>query len=102
MVAPELINTDIPHYFIVVGIEDSDNYLVLCTSQQQKKEDHFAKHNFDLDGLVYIKPNDINNLTKDTFINCNDYYCCETAVLSKKILNNELSFTGLLELKYYD
>ena len=55
-VAPELINTKIPHHFIVVAIDGLDIYLVLCTSQGENKESYFLRNNLDLSELIYIKP----------------------------------------------
>jgi hypothetical protein len=99
--APELINTTIPHYFIVVGIDGEDKYLVLCTSQKENKEEHFKRNHLDLVGLVFIKPDLKNGLTIDTFVNCNDSYTIKKTALIKKMENGKLKFTGNLSLSHY-
>jgi hypothetical protein len=48
LTAPELIDTTIPHYFVVVAIDEDDNHLVLCTTQKDKKEEYFQKAGYDL------------------------------------------------------
>lgn len=100
-VAPELINTCIPHHFVVVGIDDSDNYLVLCTSQKVHKEAYFLRKNLDFTGLVHIKPDSSNGLTTETYVNCNDYFPISKSSLIKKTKEGKLSYTGTLSLNHF-
>ena len=100
-VAPELINTSIPHYFIVVAIDGSDNYLVLCTSQKENKEAYFKSRNLALSGLVFIKPDLSNGLTTETFVNCNAYYPISCSSLISKVRGGSLSYTGAISLNHY-
>jgi hypothetical protein len=100
-VAPELIGTTIPHYFIVVAIDGSDNYLVLCTSQKVNKEVYFQRNNLDLSGLVFIKPDLSNGFTTETYVNCNDYYPIPKSALINKFGSGTLTYTGTLSLNHY-
>ncbi|MCW3785503.1 hypothetical protein [Plebeiibacterium sediminum] len=99
--APELISTDIPHYFIIVGIEDEDNYLALCTTQLEKKIKHFENYSLDFSGLVYIKPDEQNGLSDDTYVNCHDYYTISKSDLINKCSTSTLSYTGEVSLDHY-
>lgn len=67
--APELIDTTIPHYFIVVAIDDNDNYLVLCTTQLNQKLNYFQRMGYDPNTLAYLTPTSENGLTDDTYVN---------------------------------
>lgn len=102
IVAPELITTSIPHYFIVVAIDGIDNFLVLCTTNKDGQEKHFKYKNLDLTGLVYIRPDDCNGLTADTYVNCNEYYIVHRSVLVEKVRKGELEPRGGLSLIHYD
>lgn len=99
--APELITTDIPHYFIVVATDHPEIYMVLCTSQKINKEKHFEWNDLDLTGLVYIKPDSSNCLTLDSYINCNDYHTITKKKLINKKATGELEYIGKINLNYY-
>jgi hypothetical protein len=99
--APELIETTIPHYFIVVAMEDTDNYLVLCTTKKDKKIEHFEKNMLDFTCLVYIKPDNDNNLTSDTYVNCYDYYTISKSSLIEKVKSNSFECTGKISLDHF-
>jgi uncharacterized pyridoxal phosphate-containing UPF0001 family protein len=101
LTAPELINTKIPHYFIIVGIDDEDNYMVLCTSQKENKLNHFKNNNLELEGLVCIQPNKVNKLKKETFVNCNDYHTISKSKLKDKINSDSLEVKGEISLNIY-
>ncbi len=99
--APELITTDAPHHFIVVAIDGTDNYLVLCTTQRDKKIEYLTKRGYDLNTLAYVSPNNDNGLTSDTYINCNDYHTITRDSLLQKIGENQLTLTGRLSQVEY-
>jgi len=99
--APELISCTVPHHFIVIAIEGVNNYLVLCTSQKESRERHFNNTNLDLTGLVYIKPDLNNGLTKDTFVDCNQYYAISIDSLKSKLESGNLSITGTISVNHY-
>ncbi|MFW5804029.1 MAG: hypothetical protein ACOCWG_02240 [bacterium] len=101
IVADELIGTDVPHYFIIVAIDGTDNYLTLCTSQKERIENHFKNKKLNLDGLVYIKPDKANGLKIDTYVNCNDYYLLSKDKLVSKLESRNLQYIGQLSLNHY-
>jgi len=100
--APELITTTVPHYFIVVGIEDETNYLCLCTTQLQKKLNHISHTGHDPNTIAYISPNNNNGLTSDTYINCNDYFTISKEELVNKVSNGGFSISGTLSKSEYE
>jgi hypothetical protein len=99
---PCIISTTDPHYFIVVGIDGEDVFLVKCTSQGKKKEEYFERAGLDLIGLVCIKPDQTNGLEVDTFINCNDPYNCTRVDLILKATSNMLEYKGVVSFSHYD
>ena len=72
--APEIIKTNIPHYFVIVAIDEDDIHSVLCTTKREKKEEYFRNAKLDLIGLVYIKNDTNNGLSEESWVNCNDTY----------------------------
>ena len=100
--APEHIDTSIPHYFIVVAIDEDDNHMVLCTTQREKKEDYFRKMGFELTSLVYIKNDSSNGLTEDTWVNCNDTYVISRVDLIEKKSKGILEWVGEVSYNHYD
>lgn len=102
LTAPELISTTIPHYFIVVAIENDDNYLVLCTTQLNSKLNYFQRNGLDLNTLVYLVPSTDNGLTNNTYVNCNDYYHISKSSLISKVQSDILSVTGKVSEDEYN
>lgn len=100
--AKDLIDTDVPHYFIVVAIDEDDNYLVTCTSNKDGKINHFYYSNLDYSGLVYIKPSPENGLTDDTYVNCNDYHLIKKNVMIQKYKDGVLGRKGVVSYSHYD
>ena len=100
--APELITTEQPHYFVVVAISDSDNYMLLSTSQLQSKIKYLTKRGYDLDTLAYISPNKQNGLTKDSYFNCNDSFTITKRQLIEKVRQGNLLVAGKLSLDEYN
>lgn len=100
--APELIDTTIPHYFIVVAIDDNDNYLVLCTTQLNQKLNYFQRMGYDLNTLAYLTPTSENGLTDDTYVNCNDYHLVSKDALIDKVRSGMLSVTGNVSKTEYE
>lgn len=99
--APELIDTPVPHYFIVVGKDEDENFMVICTSQGEKKEQYFKRNNLDFSGLVYINPDSTNNFTVDTYVNCNDYFPMSNMTLTSKLDDGKMQLTGNVSLNHY-
>ncbi|MGN7812084.1 hypothetical protein [Flavobacterium sp. 22076] len=101
-IAPELIGTAIPHYFIVVAIDNEDNYMVLCTTQLDAKLMHIAHKRYHSDTLAFIAPTEKNGLTEKTYVNCNDYYTITRTELIRKIETSSFEIKGNLTKEEYD
>lgn len=102
MKAPELINTDKSHYFIVTAINEDDNYIIVTTTQLDKKIEYFRKRELDFETLAYLSPTSENGFTVDTYVNCNDYFIINTAVLFRKESEGELFYSGRLCREEYE
>ncbi|NDI99329.1 hypothetical protein GWA97_09610 [Flavobacterium sp. LaA7.5] len=100
--ASDIINTSVPHHFIVIAIENENNYLAVCTTQLDAKIEYFKKRGLDLNTLAYITPNSSNGLDKDTYVNCNDYHIITREKLIEKITTREFQSTGDLSSEEYD
>jgi hypothetical protein len=63
-----------PHPHVCVGIKDQAVVFLICgTSQFEKKKRYFELNDIAYETLVWVQPDPlINQLTKDTYINCND------------------------------
>ncbi|WP_299673485.1 hypothetical protein [uncultured Tenacibaculum sp.] len=99
--APELIQTEEPHYFTVVAIAESDNFLVLSTTQLHKKINYLQKKGYDLDTLAHITPTENNGLTQDSYFNCNEYYTLTKDELIDKVKENKLNIAGTFNKEEY-
>ena len=72
---PEL-NTTVSHYFICICNHPINIVnLSCCTSQFDTVRRLIERHRFPPETLVYIPGSDPQNpFTKDTFVNCNEYF----------------------------
>ena len=102
IIAPELITTNEAHYFVVVAINNADNYLLLSTTQFYTKIKYLKKRNFHLDTLALIEPNQDNGLTENSYFNCNDSYIITKEQLIEKVREGSLSITGNISLEEYN
>ena len=102
IIAPELISTDEAHFFVVVAINDSDNYMLLSTTQLHSKIKYLSKRGYDLNTLALIQPNKENGLKKDSYFNCNDTYIITRDQLVEKVKENSLSISGNISLDEYE
>jgi len=100
--APELINIKEPHYFVVVAINNDDNFLIISTTQLQNKIDYLTKRGYDLNTLAYIQPNKSNGLTKDSYFNCNEYFNLSKQELIEKVREDKLSIAGQFDENEYN
>src|ERR1035437_883190 len=68
----KLKNTNQPHLFIVVGRKDDGVVLFsCCTTQFEKRRRYIELAGLPLSTLVYIKPDNKNNLDEKTYVDCN-------------------------------
>lgn len=100
--APELIETTEPHYFVVVAISDSDNYLLMSTTQLDNKIAYLRKRGYDLDTLRMITPNRNNGLKKASYFNCNEYHTISKNKLVEKVKQGKLKLIGNFSKEEYD
>ena len=99
--APELITTDVPHRFIIVAIEDDDNFMLVCTSQIDNKKEYFERAGLDTNGLVIIEPDEDKVFVKTSCVNCNDPYKITKQKLINKTKSKSLEYKGVISLDYY-
>ena len=100
--APELIGTAIPHYFIVVAIENENNYMLLCTTQLESRQAYFIKKGYDSNTLAFLLPTKSNGLKVKSYVNCNDYHTISKEALVKKVESRKFELTGQLSKEEYD
>ncbi|WP_313261889.1 hypothetical protein [Sphingobacterium sp.] len=94
--APELIQTDEPHYFIVIGILEDNSYLLVSTTQLDKKIAWVRNRKIPDDTICYIEPSSENELKKDSYLNCNSYHEVKNQFLIQKIESGELVTKGII------
>ncbi len=102
--APKLIETNVPHYFVVIAIDEEEtNYLLLSTTQLRNKIDYFKNKGYDLNTLAHITPAIDNGFTQSSYFNCNEYFLIEKGQLVKKLEQQQLSYEGRInEIEYGD
>lgn len=101
MVAPEFINTEIPHFFVVVAINEDDNFMLVSTTQLDKRITYFNKVGHNLNSLAYIEPTETNGLTKNSYFDCNQYYTITKDKLEQKVTKDFLKPKGHLNQEEY-
>lgn len=95
------INTQIPHYFICILINNKILTLVCCTSdrddKRKKRIEKLGLHST----LVWIKPDTNNGLVKDSFVDCNSFF--EYSIEDFKLMyeNNLLEYKGEITDTHY-
>lgn len=94
MIAPELIVTEIPHYFLVIAINNDNNYLLMSTTKYRTKLDHFDKKGIEYDTLAEIQPSSGNGLTEESFFDCNVYHNVTRDSLVEKVKDDLLEYKG--------
>ncbi len=98
------INTDVSHYFICLAKNENEYlFLVCCTSDKENKRKRLAELNNTYTSLVYIKPDELNGLQKDTFVDCNtcfnDYSVNDFLTMYE---NNQIEYTGEISDNVYN
>ena len=101
--AKDIINTTVPHYFIIVGLTEEEIFMLLCTTNKERVQRVIDKHGFLLSTLVCISKKDCDFLTEDeSWINCNDSYILSKEKLVEKIDSGALSYEGDISYNHYD
>jgi hypothetical protein len=95
--APELIETNVHHYFLVLAIDGSDNFIMMSTTKIDRLERHIQRNDYDYKTVVHIAPNgsvDGNGLTEDSYFNCNEYHTITREELINKVKTDKLKPKG--------
>ncbi|GEM_PF-807514 len=70
------LSTQIPHYFICILCCTNDEKLILvcCTSDKNDKRKRRIEKLGLENTLIWIKPDDKNGFSKDTYVDCNTFF----------------------------
>lgn len=101
----EHLNTDDPHYFVMVVIDERLFHMVVCTKQYDKKVKYIEYSGNDPATLVWVKPDArLNGLKLDSYINCNDVFSDYTLeILEEKLKSGALKFRGhISDAEFYN
>lgn len=97
------INTNIPHYFICVLKGEKDTLLlVCCTSDRDDKRKRRIEKLGLYSTLVWIKPDNDNGLTKDTFVDCNSIFEYSIEDFKTMYQQNILEYKGEITGGHYE
>ena len=91
------LNTIVPHFFVCVTTKDNKVFLFTCCTSQFKKQQLYIERRNDIPNstLVWIKaPNKLNDLYKDTYVNCNDNFMYSFDELGKLYEAGKISLEG--------
>ena len=94
--APELIDIHESHYFVVIAILEDQTYLLVSTTQLNKRISFLQRRNIPEDTLCYIAPSEENMLTKDSYLDCNKYFEVKNEFLMEKIEKRLLETKGVI------
>jgi hypothetical protein len=88
-----VLNTNTPHNFICIK-RTSDDLLILscCTSKFETIKRFIETRNLPYETLVWLSENPI--FTKDTYINCNQYFEFTLGEFRRMYENNTIEFRG--------
>lgn len=97
------LNTAIPHYFVCILKGEKDALiLVCCTSDKDDKR----KKRIEMLGLhstlVWIKPDNNNGLTKETFVDCNSIFEYSINDFKKMYEQDQLEYKGEVTEIHYE
>jgi hypothetical protein len=101
---PKLKYTNKRHFHIIAGINKQKQTLMLVTtSQEEKVIKRIEKLKLPTTSLVFIKPDTRNNLTKNSFVDCNNgYFEFSYDELKKIYFENEIKFIGEISEQHFE
>lgn len=100
--AKEIIETDDPHYFIVVAKCDRDNgYLLVSTTQKETITKYFKSAGIKDNTIATLSPNSTNGLKDYSYFNCNKIIPIDAKFLESKLDEGMLEPTGYLNAEEY-
>lgn len=98
------INTPIRHYFICIVRDDGDCLILACCTSQFEGRKNYVERNAHIpeSPLVWIAaPNEDNELTEDTYVNCNNYFEYRVEDLRQKYDAGTLDYKGEVSESHY-
>jgi hypothetical protein len=97
------LSTSVPHYFICV-LKGSSNTVILvcCTSDREDKRKKRIEKLGLHTTLIWIKPDNSNGLTKDTFVDCNSFFEYSIDDFKTMYENDLLEYKGEISETHYE
>jgi hypothetical protein len=97
------LNTSVPHYFIAVLKGSKDTVILVCctTDREDKRKKRIEKLGLH-STLVWIKPDNSNGLTKDTFVDCNSFFEYSIDDFKTMYENDLLEYKGEISETHYE
>ncbi len=97
------LNTITPHYFICVLKGSNDTLILVCCSSDREDKRKRRIEKLGLHStLVWIKPDNNNGLTKDTFVDCNSYFSYSIEDFKTMYENDILEYKGEISTIHYE
>ncbi|MFT5821527.1 MAG: hypothetical protein ACI8ZM_002780 [Crocinitomix sp.] len=97
------INSPQEHRFILcLHEDDGDAYFVCCTSQEATVNRLIRRNKYCESTFPYFSPDDENQFTKDTWVNCNEIQVHSTYELEEKLDANNFSRQGKISLDHFE
>ncbi len=99
------LNVTDPHYFICIKRTVNDILILsCCTSQFETVQNYVTTKKLPYETLVWINPDssDLNNpFTKDTYINCNQFFTYTVEEFRNMYDSEQVSYSGILSDNHY-
>jgi len=93
-----LTATHEPHFFVVVGIKEKEFIIFMAgTSNFEKASRRIELRKQNFSTLVRLKPDTNNELTKETYIDCNNYFDHTFDEFFDMFKNDEVTHKGYIE-----
>jgi hypothetical protein len=91
------LTSDAPHFHILIAIPNNDLLiLTCCTSQFEKRARFIELANLPNETLVWLKPDDDNPFTKDTYVDCNSSFKYSRDTFIDMYTNENLEYKGII------
>jgi hypothetical protein len=92
------LTSNIPHFHILIAIPNNDLLiLTCCTSQFEKRARFIELANLPFETLVWLKPDDDNPFTKDTYVDCSSSFKYSKDTFIDMYTNGNLEYKGIIQ-----
>jgi hypothetical protein len=100
----EKISSEEPHHFICLKKTDEDILIMsCCTSQYPTMIRLLEKNNLPNETIVWVSPADEENpFTKNTYVNCNEYFTYTIDEFKNLYESDKVKFTGEISEIHYE